>query len=106
MTFNKSLKTAIAFLLFVSTSSMAKAGTDSAAIKLSLTYAPYVKLTGTAPDASRFYDNSDVYNFLSPANVNLGTLGLESSMSGLCDVSFSTLHNFKLINTDTENNLF
>ncbi len=105
MTFNKPLKTAIAFLLFVSTSSMTKAATVSTAIKLSYTYAPYVKLTGTAPGTSRFYNNKDLVNSGIAVPVNLGTMGLASNVSGLCDIDFSTQNTFRLIHTVLETNL-
>ena len=105
MTVNTPLKTAIAFLLFVSTSSMTKAATDSTDITLSYTYAPYVSLTGTAPGASRFYDNSEITNSGAPLPVNIGTMGLESNVGGACDLIFSTANGFKLKHTITGNNL-
>lgn len=102
---NKPLKTAIAFLLTVSAFSTTNAATDTAEITLSHTYDPYVNFTGTAPGASRFYDNGDVYNFIFPATVNLGTMGLESNISGDCDIDFTTMNGFKLEHTVSNESL-
>ncbi len=89
----------VAVLLCMSASLTAKAATDHADITLSHTYEPYVNFTGTAPGASRFYDNDDVYHFIFPVRVNLGTMGLESNTTGDCDLNFSTVNNFKLRHT-------
>ncbi len=75
------------------------AATDETVIELSHTYTPYVNFTGTAPGASRFYDNDDLVNFIFPLTVNLGTMGLESNVGGDCDLEFSTQNNFELQHT-------
>ena len=75
------------------------ADTDFTQIDISHTYTPYVNFTGTAPGASRFYDNDDLVNFIFPLSVNLGTMGLESNIGGDCDLVFSTLNNFELKHT-------
>jgi len=75
------------------------ATTDQSVIDISTTYTPYVNFTGTAPGASRFYDNDDIVNFIFPLTVVLGTMGLESNLSGDCDLEFSTLNNFELKHT-------
>ncbi len=105
MILNKPLKTAITFLLTVFAFSTTNAATDSTEITLSHTYEPYVKFTGTAPGASRFYDNNDVADYIFPVQVNLGTMGLASNVSGDCDLDFSTLNNFKLLHTVSNQNL-
>ncbi|GAA0396087.1 hypothetical protein GCM10009133_01460 [Cocleimonas flava] len=105
MKLNKPLNTAIALLLTVSAFSTAHAASDNTEITLSHTYAPYVNFTGTAPGASRFYDNGDVLNFIFPVQVNLGTMGLASNVSGDCDLDFSTQNNFKLRHTVNNDDL-
>ncbi|MEH6456255.1 MAG: hypothetical protein V7749_08025 [Cocleimonas sp.] len=74
-------------------------------INLSLTYTPFVSLTGTAPGASRTYDNDDITNSGVPKPVNIGTMGLESNVGGICDLTFTTANTFKLLHTVTNNNL-
>ena len=64
-----------------------------------------MNFTGAAPGASRFYDNADVANFIFPVQVNLGTMGLASNVSGDCDLEFSTINNFKLLHTVSNKNL-
>ena len=81
------------------------ATTDSTVIDISHTYTPYVNFTGTAPGASRFYDNDDLVNFIFPLSVNLGTMGLESNVGGNCDINFTTANDFKLRHTVSNNNL-
>lgn len=75
------------------------AANDSAVIDISHTYTPYVNFTGTAPGASKFYDNDDLVNFIFPLTVNLGTMGLESNVGGNCDLNFTTQNNFALEHT-------
>ncbi|MGK0270887.1 MAG: hypothetical protein ACI88H_001538 [Cocleimonas sp.] len=97
------LKTPLSLVLItIFTSSIlnvANATTDSTVIELSHTYTPYVNFTGTAPGASRFYDNDDLVNFIFPLTVVLGTMGLESNVGGNCDMEFSTLNDFELKHT-------
>ena len=81
------------------------AATDQTDIELSYTYTPYVKLIGTAPGSSRQYDNNDIANWIFPSVVDLGTLGLESNVTGSCDINFSTLNNFNLLHTVSGNSL-
>lgn len=90
-----------AFISVIATlfSMPALAASDTTVIDISHTYTPYVNFTGTAPGASRFYDNDDLVNFIFPLNVVLGTMGLESNVGGDCDLEFSTLNNFELKHT-------
>ncbi len=81
------------------------ADTDSTDITISHTYIPYVNFIGTAPGASRFYDNDDIVNFIFPITVNLGTMGLESNVSGDCDLDFTTANDFSLRHTLSNQNL-
>lgn len=78
---------------------IAYSASDDSVIELSHTYEPYVNFTGTAPGASRFYDNDDLVNFVFPLTVVLGTMGLESNVGGNCDLDFTTLNNFELQHT-------
>ena len=92
------LKNVFILQLFFSVSS-SYAASDSTVIDISHTYTPYINFTGSAAGASRFYDNSELSSGFTPIWVNLGTLGLESNVSGNCDLSFTTTNNFTLLNT-------
>lgn len=85
--------------------SAAFAATDQTGIDISVTHAPYVTLIGTAPGSTRYYGNNDIANWIFPSIVDLGTLGLESSVSGNCDINFSTANNFRLLHTVSGNSL-
>lgn len=78
---------------------------DNAVINLSYTHTAFVRFTGTAPGDLRTYDNDDITNFGVPKPVNIGTMGLESNVGGLCDLTFTTANTFKLLHTVTNNNL-
>ncbi len=84
----------------------ASAATDTSEINISHTYTPFVSLTGTAPGSSRFYDNSDVIFFVFPVLTNLGTMGLQSNIEGMCDLNFTTANNFELLHTVNANSSF
>ena len=86
-------------------SSNAFAATDTTDVDISVTHTPYVNFTGTAPGSSRFYGNNDIANWIFPAIVDLGTLGLESNIGGNCDINFTTLNNFDLLHTVSGNSL-
>lgn len=81
------------------------AATDETSIDISISHAPYVNLIGTAPGSTRYYGNNDIANWIFPSVVDLGTLGLESSVTGNCDINFSTLNNFALLHTISGNPL-
>ncbi len=81
------------------------AASDTAEINLNLNYIPYVKLIGTAPDSTRYYSNSTIAQWIFPSVVDLGTLGLESNLSGSCNINFSTNNNFRLRHTVSNNSL-
>lgn len=95
----KPLSLALITIFISSILNVANATTDNTVIELSHTYTPYVNFTGTAPGASRFYDNDDLVNFIFPLTVVLGTMGLESNVGGNCDLEFSTLNDFELKHT-------
>ncbi len=101
---NPIIKCVFCFLPFFAVPS-SNAASDSTVINLSYTFASYVSLTGTAPGASRFYDNNDLVNLSSALSVNIGTMGLESNVGGICDMEFSTVNDFKLIHTLNGNSL-
>jgi hypothetical protein len=73
------------------------AATKIANLNINITFDPYVKLIGTAPGATRVYDNDDIANWIFPSVVDLGTLGVESNLNGNCNINFSTINNFKLL---------
>jgi len=81
------------------------AATDQTDIDIEVTHAPYVNLIGTAPGSTRYYGNNDIANWIFPSIVDLGTLGLESSVSGNCDLNFTTTNDFKLLHTISGNSL-
>jgi len=93
------IQTAFLYIVTALISASTSAATDETVIDISHTYTPYVNFTGTAPGASRFYDNDDLVNFIFPLTVVLGTMGLESNVGGNCDLEFSTLNNFELQHT-------
>ena len=68
------------------------AATDSSTINLQVVYAPYVKIIGTSL-GKKVIDVSDIR-----ANnvVNIGVLGLESSIIGDCSLAISSLKGFTL----------
>ena len=68
------------------------AATDSSTINLQVVYAPYVKIIGTSL-GKKVIDVSDIR-----ANnvVNIGVLGLESSIIGDCSLTFASSKGFKL----------
>ena len=99
------IKTLIASSILFATGTVAFAATDTTQIDLSVTHVPYVKLIGTAPGSSRFYGNNDIANWIFPSIVDLGTLGLETNVGGNCDINFSTLNNFDLLHTVSNNSL-
>lgn len=82
----------IVFISALSGSSLAT--TETADINLSFTHTNYVNLTGTVVGASRFFSAVDISDPQTP--VTLGTLGLESNMSGNCSMIFSTKNTFQL----------
>jgi len=97
--FKNPLNKAIISIVAILSSFSISADTDTTTIELNHTFTPYVNFTGTAPGASRFYDNDDLVNFIFPLTVVLGTMGLESNVGGNCDLEFSTLNNFELQHT-------
>ena len=99
------VKTLIASGILLATGAVAFAASDTTQIDLSVTHVPYVKLIGTAPGSSRFYGNNDIANWIFPSIVDLGTLGLETNVGGNCDINFSTLNNFDLLHTVSNNSL-
>ncbi len=76
-----------------------QAATEHTDIQVNVIHDEYVKIVGTAAGSSRMYSNNDVANWIFPNTVDLGTLGLESNMSGNCALSVSTQNNFKLLHT-------
>jgi hypothetical protein len=78
---------------------------DQTEIDINVTHTPYVKLIGSAPGSSRFYGNNDIANWIFPSIVDLGTMGLESNVAGNCDMNFSTVNNFQLLHTVSNNSL-
>ena len=102
---NRPIITVCILITALLSQSNAFAASDETDIDISVTHTEYVNFTGTAPGASRFYDNDDLVNAIFPIAVNLGTMGLESNVAGDCDLNFSTLNNFRLLHTISNQNL-
>ncbi len=90
----KLTQTLIASAVLVATSSIAMAASDTTDITINVTKDAYVNLLGSL--------NSNTTKTLTEADVNgaaftLGTLGAESNTVAGCDVSFSSLNDFKLV---------
>ena len=96
--------TTVSLLLF-GLSNLAFSATKQAEIDVQVTHTPYVNFTGTAPGSTRTYDNDDISNWIFPIDVDIGTLGLESNISGNCSINFSTLNNFDLLHNNTTSSL-
>ncbi|MEE9326853.1 MAG: hypothetical protein V3U71_06105 [Cocleimonas sp.] len=99
------LKTILAALLCAPQVLIYAATSDQTEIDINVTHTPYVKLIGSAPGSSRFYGNNDIANWIFPSIVDLGTMGLESNVAGNCDMNFSTINNFRLLHTASNNSL-
>ena len=102
---NRPIITVCILITALLSQSNAFAASDETDIDISVTHTEYVNFTGTAPGASKFYDNDDLVNFIFPIAVNLGTMGLESNVAGDCDMNFSTLNSFRLLHTLNNQNL-
>jgi hypothetical protein len=90
----KLTQTLIASAVLVATSSIAMAASDTTDITINVTKDAYVNLLGSL--------NSNITKTLSLADVNgatttLGDLGAESNTVAGCDVTFSSLNDFKLV---------
>lgn len=98
----KNLKTLALSSVFLISSSVAFAATDTTDIEINVTKDAYVNLIGTAVGSSNTFVTTDVDN----ATVSLGTLGLESNSAGDCDISVTSLNTFKLVhNVDATKDL-
>ncbi len=98
----KLTKTLLASALFLATSSMASAATDTTDIEILVTKDAYVNFTGDL--------QGNVTKTLALADVDattstLGTLGTESNTTGTCTVDFTSDNDFKLKHT-VDNTLF
>ena len=100
-----SVKSLFASSILCASVVVAFAEVDTTQIDIKVTHVPYVKLIGTAPGSSRYYGNNDIANWIFPSIVDLGTLGLETNVGGDCDINFSTLNNFDLLHTVSNNSL-
>ena len=80
-------------------SSMIYAGSDNTEIAIEITQVEYLNLIGSAAGADKLLDANDIRpatkNGPNPT-VSLGTLGLESSVTGSCTLDFVSLTGFKL----------
>ena len=90
----KLTQTLIASAVLVATSSLAMAASDTTDITINVTKDAYVNLLGSL--------NSNITKTLSLADVNgttttLGDLGAESNTVAGCNVTFSSLNDFKLV---------
>ena len=88
--------------LFFISLNIVHAANDTTSINLELTHTVFVNLVGTVVGAEKFFSVDDI----KPAGrrgpgptVSLGTLGVESNISGSCTLDFSTRNNFRLRHT-------
>ena len=93
----KLTKTLFTSALFLATSSLAMAASDTTDIEINVTKDAYVNFTGTL--------QGNIVKALTLADVNsstttLGTLGTESNTTGTCDVTFASDNDFKLVHAD------
>lgn len=80
-------------LMFAITSAAAYAASDSTSIDLQVTHIEYLNFIGTAVGINKTIAVDDIRN----GNViNIGTLGLESTLTGSCTLDFSSLNGFSL----------
>jgi len=93
------------FLALTTTLSCAYAATESTQINLQVIHDEYVRIVGSAAGSSNSYSNNDIANWIYPNVVDLGTLGLESNMQGNCDFTMTTLNNFDLLHTVSNQSL-
>ena len=94
----------LALLLFTGT---LQAATKTADINLSFSHIEYVNLTGTLVGATRYFD----MDYIRPPSgaagpkVNLGTLGLDSNMSGNCLIRFDSANAYQFRHTASNKRL-
>lgn len=75
------------------------AGEDKTSIQLNVVSPGYVKFSGTVVDTSHYFSEVQVKPSSSQKpgpTISLGTLGLNSNVSGDCTLNFSTDNNFGL----------
>lgn len=80
------------------------AATKSGNIQLAVGQFSYVNLKGTVVGAFKHFTVDEIQpsgNKRRGPWLNLGTLGLQSNVSGNCNLEFTSLNNFKLRHTQT-----
>lgn len=81
-----------------------KAAQDTTNINVNVTILDYVNFIGSANGATASFSVDDIQpigNASSGAILSLGTLGLESSSPGDCDIEFSAKNDFRLEHLDS-----
>jgi len=70
-------------------------------VELEATYTPYVKLLGSAVGISKFFSVEDIKPLTGQLRpwVTIGSLGLESNISGNCTLDFSSQNRYRLRHT-------
>lgn len=88
--------------------SIGYAATETTYIDLSVIHDEYVKLVGTVVGSDKTFSVDDI----EPAGtrgpgptISLGTMGLETNLTGTCDLDFSSINNFRLRHTTSNRRL-
>ena len=93
----KLTQTLIASAVLVATSSLAMAASDTTDITINVTKDAYVNLLGTLNADTTIELNSLAAEGTPTKTTTLGTLGAESNTVAGCNVTFSSLNDFKLV---------
>jgi len=97
-------KLLVASILFPFFMGLSYAATKSGHIQIAVGQFSYVNLKGTVVGAFKHFTLDEIKptgNRRKGPWLKLGTLGLDSNVSGNCDLEFTSLNNFKLRHTQT-----
>ena len=83
-----------------------KAAQETTEIDINVNFPEFLNFTGSAAGASKYYTVEEIEPVSGSAPiVTLGDLGLESNISGDCDIEFSAKNNFRLRHTVSDERL-
>ncbi len=96
---NASIKILLASL-FSCSATMIFAANKTTLLELEVNYTPYVKLLGSAVGITKFFSVEDIKPLSGGRPwVTIGSLGLESNISGSCTLDFASNNGFRLRHT-------
>ncbi len=87
------------FLPLFALSSMVYAASDNKNLDINVTHIEFLRFIGSAADATRYLSPDQIRGASNNGphpTISLGTLGLESSISGICTLVFESVHDFEL----------